>query len=201
MATPPLHSSSAHLRKGCRHSKPWLGTAAESQICAPTQQELRVLCASSHQQRDRGNRQWPRFPGLSRVTMSELGACPHSAGIWDMCHLYSHHAAEGFYLPIVASHQAPHMPQAPASREMQRSSQAPHLHWQSTGGGMGEKKLRGCRAAPRGADTQQRRARTGVNTQEAGRRQSSEQIAAEQGRPGVKHTISRESAEKRHKNN
>lgn len=163
----------------------------------------RVLCplCKLSPLRDRGNRQWPHFPGLSRVTVSELGVCPQSARIWDMCHLHSHHAAEGFYLPIVASHQAPHTPQAPASLEMQRSSRAPHLHWQSTGGAMGEEKLRGCRAAPRGADTQQRRARTGVNTQEAGRRQSSEQIAAEQGRPGVKHTISRESAEKRHKNN
>lgn len=122
---------------------------------------------------ERGNRQWPCVPGLSRAALLKLGARPCSSTGLGHAHVCSHRAAVGLYPPTAASHQAPRTPRAPASPKVQGSLLAPSLHQQSTAGQGREEewereKLRGCRVGPESAKIQKRQARTGVNRQEEG---------------------------------
>lgn len=66
-----------------RHSETWPGTAAKSQLCSPAR-AMCPLCkpsppSPSRHPQGKGNRRWPRLPGLSQAALLELGARPCSS--------------------------------------------------------------------------------------------------------------------------
>lgn len=121
------------------------------------------------------------------MALLELGACPHSST--DLGHAP---VSTPTMLPTAASCWARCPPQAPATLKARGSPRAPSPHWQSTGvegrrrngRGKAEWVLSGSRRC------RYRRGQELIHRRQAGDRVR-EQIAADQGGPGVKQTISR----------